>query len=88
MSLKTSTWRGRHKGISRRLRRDLRSLLPMIGMLCCFLTSATAILAAESVPLVPLQESPAIDDYFMISSSSTSKLSAEPAGIRPVLRLP
>lgn len=40
-------WRGRRKRISRRLARDLRALLPLLGVLFCFFSSATAILAAE-----------------------------------------
>jgi len=76
MSLGSATWRGRHKCVSRRLLRDLRTLLPMIGVLFCIASSATVIVAAEG------------DGYFKISRSSTSKLSAAPAGIRPVLRSP
>jgi hypothetical protein len=86
MSLGSATWRGRHKRASRRLRRDLRVILPMIGVLFCFASSATVIVAAEQVSLHP---NPILGGYFFkISNSSTSKLSAAPAGIRPVLRLP
>ena len=85
MSLEAETWRGRHKRPSRRLLRDLRAFLPVIGVLFCFASSATVIVAAEKVPLHKKVES---GGYFMISMSSTSKLSAAPAGIRPVLRSP
>ena len=85
MSLGSMTWRGRHKRISRRLLRDLRSLLPMIGVLLCFASSVTVIVAAERVaPRKHFDRS----GYFMTSSNSTSKLSAAPAGIFPVLRSP
>jgi hypothetical protein len=51
MSLGSTTWRGRHKRLSRRLLRDLRTLLPMIGVILCLASSATMIVAAENVPL-------------------------------------
>lgn len=51
MSLGSTTWRGRHKRLSRRLLRDLRTLLPMIGVFICLASSATVIVAAENVPL-------------------------------------
>lgn len=85
MSLEAESWRGRHKRLSRRLLRDLRTFLPLIGVLFCFASSATVIVAAEKVPLHKNAEA---DGYFKISMSSTSKLSAAPAGIRPVLRSP
>ncbi len=93
------TWHRRHKRLSRRLWREIRLFLPILAVIFCFGSSATVIVAAESVPLQtirpgsgpkPIAPAPAlaIDGYSMISSSSTSKLSAAPAGIRPVLRLP
>jgi hypothetical protein len=51
MSLGSTTWRGRHKRLSRRLSRDLRTLLPMIGVILCLASSASVIVAAENVPL-------------------------------------
>jgi hypothetical protein len=51
MSIGSVTWKRRHKGVSRRALRDLRTLLPMIGVLFCFVSSATVIVAAERVPL-------------------------------------
>ena len=50
-TLDRSTWRRRHKRISRRIAHDLRTLLPFLGVLFCFVSSATAIVAAERVPL-------------------------------------
>ena len=47
MILKSVTWRGRHKRISRRLGRDLRDALPFLMVALCFISSATAIMAAE-----------------------------------------
>ena len=85
MSLGHATWYGRHKRASRRIQPDLRTFLPVIGVLFCFASSATVITAAEKVPLYKNSGS---DRYFKTSISSTSKLSAAPAGIRPVLRLP
>ena len=85
MSLGIANWYGRHKRASRRFLRDLRAFLPVIGVLFCFASSATVIAAAEKVPLHKNSET---ERYFKISISSTSKLSAAPAGIRPVLRLP
>ncbi len=89
MSIGSVTWKRRHKGVSRRALRDLRTLLPMLGVLFCFVSSATVILAAERVPLHlnGVREFQS-KDYSTISMSSTSKLSAAPAGIRPVLRSP
>jgi len=95
----TATWRRRHKRTSRRLGRELRIFLPLIGVVFCFGSSATVIVAAESVPLQSIRPGPgpelispapgmAIAGYSMTSSNSTSKVSAAPAGIRPVLRLP
>lgn len=78
-------WRRRHKRASRRLMNDLRNLLPAIGVLLCFIASATVIVASEQVPF---QQDSKHDPYSNISISSTSKLSAAPAGILPVLRLP
>ena len=49
MSLGSATWRGRHKRVSRRLLRDLRTLLPIVGVLFCFASSATVIMATEKV---------------------------------------
>ncbi len=51
MSIGSETWQRRHKRASRRALRDLRSLLPMIGVIFCFASSATVIVAAERVPL-------------------------------------
>lgn len=85
MSLGYTTWYGRHKRASRRILRDVRMLLPAIGVLFCFASSATVIVAAERVPLHKNSRS---ERYSKISISSTSKLSAAPAGILPVLRLP
>ncbi len=48
MSLGHSAWKGRRKRASRRLRRDLRSLLPLAGVVLCFASSATVIFATES----------------------------------------
>jgi hypothetical protein len=102
-------WRRRHKRTSRRLWREVRLFLPLLGLFFCFGSSATVIVAAENLPLpFPLPglepEIPdasevlfasrevdleASDDvYWTISRSSTSKVSAAPAGMRPVLRLP
>jgi predicted DNA repair protein MutK len=47
MTLKTVTWMGRHKRISRRLGRDLRYAMPFLMVALCFVSSATAIMAAE-----------------------------------------
>jgi len=91
MSLASATWRGRHKGVSRRLWRDIRALLPMIGVLFCFASSATVIVAAERTTLhkdLKVLENLEIEGYFNISRSSTSNLSAAPAGIRPVALSP
>lgn len=91
MNRRSKTWHGRHKSLTRRLLRDLRVLLPMIGVLFCFVSSATAIFATERVPLRSFRGAPVPvigDNYSSISMSSTSKLRAAPAGIRPVLRLP
>ncbi len=85
MSPESAPWRGRHKRVSRRLLRDLRTFLPMIGLIFCFASSATVITAAEKVAFLNKSEN---DGYSTISMSSTSKLSAAPAGIRPVLRSP
>ena len=85
MSLRNANWYGRHKRVSRLFLRDVRAFLPMIGVLFCFVSSATVITAAEKVPLHKRLE---VEGYFKTSISSTSKLSAAPAGIRPVLRLP
>ena len=51
MRIGSETWQRRHKRTSRRALRDLRSLLPMIGVIFCFASSATVIVAAEMVPL-------------------------------------
>ncbi len=85
MSLGSVAWRGRRKRLSRRVRYDLRTLLPIVGLLLCFASSATVIAAAERAPR---RESIDRMGHFKISSNSTSKLSAAPAGIRPVLRSP
>jgi len=88
---RSKAWHGRHKRFSRRFLRDVRALLPMIGVLFCFVSSATAIFAAERVPLRTFRGEPVPvvgDNYSNISMSSTSNVSAAPAGIRPVLRLP
>jgi hypothetical protein len=90
-SKRSKAWHGRHKRFSRRFLSDVRALLPMIGVLFCFVSSATAIFAAERVPLRIFRGEtvPVIgDNYSNISMSSTSNVSAAPAGIRPVLRLP
>lgn len=90
-SKRSKAWHGRHKRLSRRFLRDIRALLPMIGVVFCFASSATAIFAAERVPLLTFRggQVPVVgDNYSNISMSSTSNVSAAPAGIRPVLRLP
>jgi hypothetical protein len=51
MIAKSPTWLGRHKRFSRRFRREVRSLLPYLIVLFCFVSSATAILAAERITL-------------------------------------
>ncbi|MEO1935160.1 MAG: hypothetical protein ABGX04_10310 [Myxococcales bacterium] len=48
MTLKSMTWIGRHKRISRRLGRDLRYALPFLIAALCFVSSATAIMVAEN----------------------------------------
>jgi hypothetical protein len=93
MSTHTDYWRGRRKRISRRLARDVRTLAPLLGVLLCFVSSASAIVTAEKLPVARTraaraERSAPNPDYLTISISSTSKLSAAPAGIRPVLRLP
>lgn len=101
-------WRRRHKRMSRRVWREVRLFLPLLGLFFCFASSATVIVAAEHLPLpagLPSLE-PVVpgaaemlfasrtadgdegDVYSTISSSSTSKVSAAPGGMRPVLRLP
>ncbi len=88
-------WRRRHKRLSRRLRREIRVFLPMISVLFCFGSSATTIISAEKVPLLtrpgvdePLSSEEVVAGYSITSISSTSKLSAAPAGIRPAALLP
>ena len=90
MSIGSATWPRRHKRASRRASRDLRALLPLIGVLFCFASSATVIVAAERVPprSFAIHKNFRMEGYSTISMSSTSKLSAAPAGIRPVLRSP
>lgn len=51
MNLESEIWRGRPKRVSRRLLRDLRTFLPVFGLLFCFAASATVIVAAEKMPL-------------------------------------
>ena len=51
MRIDDSTWTGRKKRIARRLAYDLRLALPFLGVAACFVLSATAIFAAESLPL-------------------------------------
>jgi hypothetical protein len=47
MIFEAARWMGRHKGISRRLGRDLRFALPFMLIALCFVSSVTAIMAAE-----------------------------------------
>ncbi len=47
MLANSSTWLHRHKRFSRRLGRDLRLLWPYMIVALCFVSSATAIVAAE-----------------------------------------
>jgi hypothetical protein len=47
MLANSSIWLRRHKRISRRFGRDIRLLLPYLIVAFCFLSLATAILAAE-----------------------------------------
>lgn len=51
MSLGDSSWKGRKKNIVRRVAYDLRLLLPFIGLAGCYVLSATAIVAAEHLPI-------------------------------------
>ena len=91
MKIENTLWRKRRKRMSRRLARDVRVLSPMLGVLLCFVSSASAIVAAERLPVGTVRVVPSTApsvDYFTISSSSMSKASAAPAGILPVLRLP
>jgi hypothetical protein len=93
MKIEYTQWRKRRKRLSRRLARDLRVLSPLIGVVFCFVSSASAIVAAEQLPVgsahvVPTTAPAPVVDYFTISNNSTSNASAAPAGILPVLRLP
>jgi hypothetical protein len=86
------TWQRQRKRMVRRLARDFRTLAPLLGVLFCFVSSASAIATAERLPIRTarvVRTAPAnASAYLTISSSSTSKLRAAPAGMRPVLRLP
>ena len=117
MSLDRPTWRGRRKRFLRRWARDLRTMMPGLGLVLCFLSSAATITLAERMPLddpanrAPVAFASATNTteamaetaaaarlpsppppesrigYSTISSSSTSKVSAAPGGIRPLARL-
>lgn len=79
MILDPATRKGRRKSSSRRLGRELRLWLPFLGFLCCYSLSATAIVVSERTTVESREASSA---HFTISSSSTSKESAAPRGIR------
>lgn len=51
MSLDRPTWRGRRKRLLRRWGRDLRTMMPGVGLVLCFLSSAATISLAERMPL-------------------------------------
>lgn len=76
----------RRKSRSRCRARDLRTALPFVGFLCCYSMSATAIVMTERIALEAGGD--ASGHFLTISSSSTSKLSAAPGGMRPAPRLP
>ncbi len=65
-------WRGRRKRVSRRLARDLRALLPLLGVLFCFFSSATAIVAAERIAL--------LDDVQQLDFEGEGRTARNPSG--------
>ena len=69
----------RRKSSSRRLGREFRLWLPLLGFLCCYSLSATAIVVSEGTTSESREASSA---HFTISSNSTSKESAAPRGMR------
>jgi hypothetical protein len=76
----------RRKSKTRCMARDLRVTLPFVGFFCCYSMSATAIVMTERIAL---ESRAALESHsFTISSSSTSKASAAPGGMRPAPRLP
>lgn len=86
MRSKRSSGTIRRKSKSRCVARDLRAALPFVGLFCCYSISATAIVMTERIAL---ESRDALEDHFLtISSSSTSKASAAPGGMRPAPRLP
>lgn len=70
----------RHKPVSRCLRNDLRLWLPLLGFLCCYSLSATAIVVTERASTDP--QIPEMAHFLTISSSSTSNASAAPGRMR------
>jgi hypothetical protein len=80
----TANWRRRHKSLKRRLKHDVRALLPMIGVVFCFVSSASVIVAAERVSL---SGNPVINDYVKLSISLTSGLTAVSPQTRPTPRV-
>lgn len=50
MSLGRQNWKGRRKRVSRRIARDLRTIWPAFGLVFCFLSCATTIVAFEAIP--------------------------------------
>jgi len=67
MSLDHPNWKGRRKRPSRRINRDLRSILPFASVLFCFALSATAIMAIEWIPAriaspPPVSSAPVVHD--------------------------
>lgn len=74
----------RHKSIERRIRRELRVWLPLVGFLSCYSASAVAIVATEIASAIAndraktdsLAAVAAGPHFLTISSSSTSKVSS------------
>lgn len=54
MSLSHSGWKGRRKRLRRRLAHDLRTALPLLGLVFCLAGSAAAIVGVERAPVASL----------------------------------
>jgi hypothetical protein len=79
MSLGHPVWQGRRKRPLRRLRRDLRMLLPLGSIVFCFTMSATAIFATEWIP--SRTHSPPPVSAARVFASHCEPVSAEAAGL-------
>jgi hypothetical protein len=79
MNLESASGIRRRKSSSRRIGREVRLWLPLLGFACCYSLSATAIVVSERTTI---ESRDARETHLTISISSTSNDSAAPGRMR------